>query len=271
MGNMMRGVRICNNLDSGHRGSPWEDSEEDTAVALGDYPPPDVSEPIFRMGEKLGIVAQEGYWRKVRSLQTGKENFIPGIHVARVYHGWLFEGVTRQKAEELLLLPGNRVGSFLVRESSAERGMYVLSVKHSIIRHYRISRLDNSWYYISPGLTFQCLEDLVNYYSDFAGGLCCALTSPCQSSRTAPPTDDPPVVTRRRLDRKERDGTRPTGTGGRDDGVLSYGIRNSVAAYLSFSECEEAQSTRAQSRREKGTSLCVLPEKSPANIGYGAL
>ncbi|XP_061616095.1 src like adaptor 1a isoform X3 [Phyllopteryx taeniolatus] len=218
------------------------------------------------MGEKLGIVAQEGYWRKARSLQTGKENFIPGIHVARVYHGWLFEGVTRQKAEELLLLPGNRVGSFLVRESSAERGMYVLSVKHGIIRHYRISRLDNSWYYISPGLTFQCLEDLVNYYSDFAGGLCCALTSPCQSSRTAPPTDDPPVVARRRLDWKERDGTRPPG-----DGVLSYGIRNSVSAYLSFSECEEARSRRAQSRREKGKSLYGLPEKSPANIDYGAL
>ncbi|XP_061616093.1 src like adaptor 1a isoform X2 [Phyllopteryx taeniolatus] len=266
MGNVMRGVRTCNNLDSGHCGSPAEDSEEDTAVVLGDYPPPDVSEPIFRMGEKLGIVAQEGYWRKARSLQTGKENFIPGIHVARVYHGWLFEGVTRQKAEELLLLPGNRVGSFLVRESSAERGMYVLSVKHGIIRHYRISRLDNSWYYISPGLTFQCLEDLVNYYSDFAGGLCCALTSPCQSSRTAPPTDDPPVVARRRLDWKERDGTRPPG-----DGVLSYGIRNSVSAYLSFSECEEARSRRAQSRREKGKSLYGLPEKSPANIDYGAL
>lgn len=40
---------------------------------------------------------------------------------------WLFEGVGRQKAEELLLLPGNRVGSFLVRESTTERGknMYI--------------------------------------------------------------------------------------------------------------------------------------------------
>lgn len=35
---------------------------------------------------------------------------------------WLFEGVGRQKAEELLLLPGNRVGSFLVRECTRERG-----------------------------------------------------------------------------------------------------------------------------------------------------
>lgn len=37
---------------------------------------------------------------------------------------WLFEGVGRQKAEELLSLPGNRVGSFMVRESSRERGEY---------------------------------------------------------------------------------------------------------------------------------------------------
>lgn len=35
---------------------------------------------------------------------------------------WLYEGVERQKAEELLSLPGNRVGSFMIRESAKERG-----------------------------------------------------------------------------------------------------------------------------------------------------
>lgn len=44
-------------------------------------------------------------------------------------------------------------------------GVYSLSVKHSSVKHYRISRLDNSWYYISPSLTFQCLEDMINHYS----------------------------------------------------------------------------------------------------------
>lgn len=44
-------------------------------------------------------------------------------------------------------------------------GVYSLSVKHMIIKHYRIFRLDNSWYYISPRLTFQCLEDMINHYS----------------------------------------------------------------------------------------------------------
>lgn len=44
-------------------------------------------------------------------------------------------------------------------------GLYSLSVKHMIVKHYRIFRLDNSWYYISPRLTFQCLEDMINHYS----------------------------------------------------------------------------------------------------------
>lgn len=43
--------------------------------------------------------------------------------------------------------------------------MYSLSVKHRSVKHYRIFRLDNSWYYISPSLTFQCLEDMINHYS----------------------------------------------------------------------------------------------------------
>lgn len=44
-------------------------------------------------------------------------------------------------------------------------GLYSLSVRHWQVKHYRIFRLPNNWYYISPRLTFQCLEDLVNHYS----------------------------------------------------------------------------------------------------------
>ncbi|XP_019751520.1 src like adaptor 1a [Hippocampus comes] len=260
MGNVMRGMSAWNKPDGIDSSSLGKDPEEDMVVVLADYPPPDVSEPIFRIGEKLGIVAQQGYWWKVRSLQTGKENYIPGIHVGKVYHGWLFEGVTRQKAEELLLLPGNRVGSFLVRESSTEQGAYVLSIKHSVIRHYRICRLDNSWYYISPGLTFQCLEDMINHYSEFADGLCCVLTSPSQSNRTAPPTAVPSVVMRRHVDGKKKDRPQVTSMGGQNDNMLSYGVRSSIAAYLSFSECEEAQSMRQESRQKKSKSFYVLPE-----------
>lgn len=64
----------------------------------------------------------EGGWWKAISLSTGRESYIPGICVARVYHGWLFEGLGRDKAEELLQLPDTKIGSFMIRESETKKG-----------------------------------------------------------------------------------------------------------------------------------------------------
>lgn len=260
---MMRGVsagtkRSTEILDNSVMGS-----EDDMVVVLQDYPSPEISEPIYRIGEKLQVVAKEAYWLRVRTVQTGKENYIPNSHVAKVYHGWLFEGVERQKAEELLLLPGNRVGSFLVRESSRERGLYSLSVKHRSVKHYRIFRLDNSWYYISPRLTFQCLEDMINHYSDSADGLCCALTSPCLSGTVQPPDTSPaapPVVMRRNFDWKKVDRNQLVSTESCSENMVSFGVRNSIAAYLSFSGDQDAARLKAENRKKKSKSLYEIPE-----------
>lgn len=46
---------------------------------------------------------------------------------------WLFEGLNRQKAEELLSLPMNRVGSFMVRESSRERGEHTHLQRNQVL------------------------------------------------------------------------------------------------------------------------------------------
>ena len=35
---------------------------------------------------------------------------------------WLFEGLGRDKAEELLQLPDTKIGSFMIRESETKRG-----------------------------------------------------------------------------------------------------------------------------------------------------
>ncbi|CAM9157574.1 unnamed protein product [Lampetra planeri] len=209
MGNMMRGGSAREQITRGTLDSSPKSSEDMMAVVLQDYPSSQISRPMYRKGERLSVIAQDTYWWRVRSLQTGKENYLPNSHVAKVYHGWLFEGVGRQKAEELLLLPGNRVGSFLVRECARERGAYALSVKHRTIRHYRIFRLDNSWYYISPRLTFQCLEDMINHYS--AG----------------------------------------QGTDSHSDSIVSYGVRNSIATYLSFSGNQDPAQMRADNRKKK--------------------
>ncbi|KAF3707525.1 Src-like-adapter Src-like-adapter protein 1 [Channa argus] len=268
MGNMVNGV-IAKKVNSENPDSCLKSSEEDIVVVLQDYPSPEISEPIYKMGEKLRVIAQEAYWWRVRSYQTGKENYIPNSHVAKVYHGWLFEGVERQKAEELLLLPGNRVGSFLVRESRRERGMYSLSVRHRIVKHYRIFRLDNSWYYISPRLTFQCLEDMINHYSDTSDGLCCVLTSPCLSIMT-PQSDAnpaaPPVVMRHNFDWKKVDRTQLVSTESCNDNMLSYGVRNSIAAYMSFSGTQNPTQVKAESRKKKSKSVYAIPENNFANI-----
>ncbi|KAL7381520.1 hypothetical protein ABVT39_007117 [Epinephelus coioides] len=273
MGNVMRGVSATDKVNKDNHDSSLKGSEDDMVVVLQDYPSPEISEPIYRMGEKLRLIAQEAYWWRVRSVQTQKENYIPSSHVAKVYHGWLFEGVERQKAEELLSLPVNRVGSFLVRESTRERGLYSLSVKHRIIKHYRIFRLDNSWYYISPRLTFQCLEDMINHYCDFADGLCCTLTSPCLSGVT-PPSDAapiaPPVVMRRNFDWGKIDRNQLVSTDSCNDNMVSYGVRNSIAAYLSFSASKDSAQTRAESRKKKSRSVYAVPENSLGTIDYEA-
>ncbi|TNN85818.1 Src-like-adapter [Liparis tanakae] len=268
MGNIVRGVSSTGkvNTDGSLKGS-----EDDMVVVLRDYPSPEISEPIYRTGEKLRLIAKEAYWWRVRSVKTQKDNYIPHSHVAKVYHGWLFEGIERQKAEELLGLPGNRVGSFLVRESARERGLYSLSVKHRMVKHYRIFRLANSWYYISPRLTFQCLEDMINHYCDFADGLCCALTSPCLSGMT-PPSDAspiaPPVVMRRNFDWKKVDRRQLVSTDSHSDNMVSYGVRNSIAAYLSFSGKQNNEQTRAESRKKKSKSVYAIPENGLGNIDY---
>ncbi|XP_071776302.2 src like adaptor 1a isoform X1 [Centroberyx gerrardi] len=276
MGNMMRGERAQGNANTDNFDSALKGSDDDMLVVMQDYPSSDITEPIFRLGEKLRAVSQEAYWWRVRSVQTGKENYIPNSHVAKVYHGWLFEGVERQKAEELLRLPANRVGSFMVRESSKEKGVYSLSVKHRSIKHYRIFRLDNSWYYISPRLTFQCLEDMINHYSDTADGLCCVLTSPCLSG-TAPSSDAapqaPPVVMRRNFDWKKVDRRELVCTGshsGTDnrDSMVSFGVRNSLAAYLSFSGGQDPAQQKMDSRKKKSKSVYVPPTTNLANLDY---
>ncbi|KAJ8415765.1 hypothetical protein AAFF_G00403220 [Aldrovandia affinis] len=220
-----------------------------TLVVLHDYPSSDIGQPIFRIGEKLTVMSEEGCWWKVRSVITGNENYIPNNHVARVYHGWLFEGVVRQKAEELLHLPGNKGGSFMIRESAREKGVYSLSVRHESIKHYRILRLPNNWYYISARLTFQCLEDLVNHYSDTVDGLCCVLSNPCLTLAVGNlnlTRQASPVVMRHNFDwqnvqRAEllKEGTQCSPRN--RDTLISFGLRNSIASYLSLVGSQDAK------------------------------
>ncbi|XP_051949185.1 src-like-adapter [Xyrauchen texanus] len=265
MGNVMKREEekrtASNSLDSVSK-------DCDSLVVLSDYPCRDISEPIFRMGDRLIGLSEDGCWWKVRSLQTGSENYIPNNHVAKVYHGWLFEGVERQKAEDLLSLPGNGVGSFLIRESQREKGVYSLSVRHRTIKHYKIFRMTNSWYYISPRLTFQCLEDMINHYCDSSDGICCVLSTPCLALSNPVPSstqEAPPVVMRHNLDWKKVNRSQLMSPGEMDaldnkDNMLSYGLRSSIAGYLSLTSIPNAG--QSKDRKKKSKSVYVMPDHS---------
>ncbi|KAJ8354246.1 hypothetical protein SKAU_G00218130 [Synaphobranchus kaupii] len=250
-------------------------TDSDTMVVLHDYPSPYISQPIFRIGEKLRVISQVDCWWKVHSITTGNENYIPHSHIAKIYHGWLFEGVIRQKAEELLNLPGNRVGSFMIRESTKEKGVYSLSIRYRSIKHYRIFRLPNNWYYISPGLTFQCLEDLVNHYTDTADGLCCVLSAPCLALATGNfdlTNQAPPVVMRNNFDwqnvqrselLKERTQCSPENF--ERDSLISFGVRNSIASYMSL---VKSQDTKQKGwHKKKNKSIYTFPDNQLGKVG----
>ena len=256
--------------------SSSEGLESDFLAVLTDYPSPDISPPIFRRGEKLRVISDEGGWWKAISLSTGRESYIPGICVARVYHGWLFEGLGRDKAEELLQLPDTKIGSFMIRESETKKGFYSLSVRHRQVKHYRIFRLPNNWYYISPRLTFQCLEDLVTHYSEVADGLCCVLTTPCLAQNIPAPTSHPspctspgsPVTLRQKTFDWKRVSRLQEGSEGAenplrvDESLFSYGLRESIASYLSLT----GDDSSSFDRKKKSLSLMYTGSKRKSSF-----
>ncbi|KAM6171256.1 src-like-adapter isoform 2-T2 [Erethizon dorsatum] len=201
--------------------------ESDFLAVLSDYPSPDISPPIFRRGEKLRVISDEGGWWKAISLSTGRESYIPGICVAKVYHGWLFEGLGRDKAEELLQLPDTKVGSFMIRESETKK--------------------------------------------EVADGLCCVLTTPCLAQSTpssAARAPSSPVTLRqktfdwKRASRLQED---PQGAGsplGVDESLFSYGLRESIASYLSLT----ADDAGPFDRKKKSVSLMYSGSKRKSSL-----
>ncbi|XP_039590851.1 src-like-adapter 2 [Polypterus senegalus] len=216
-------------------------------VALYDYPSGDAVEPTIRVGQTVTILAEEGEWWRVRSA-SGKEGYIPNTYAAKVFHRWLYEGISRQKAEELLLLPPNQAGSFLIRQSQTRKGAYSLSVRRTnnvftdTVKHYKINKLDNGWYYISPRLTFPSLKDMVDFYGEMKEGICCTLTEPCciQGSNNVPVQNVPePVIVRKpTINWKEVDSSMLFNKDkeNSDDTLLSEGLREAINSYLFMTE-----------------------------------
>ncbi|XP_076027026.1 tyrosine-protein kinase Blk [Genypterus blacodes] len=166
------------------------ENEEVVYVAQHDFKPLNDSDLTLKKGEKVKVLQEKGEWWLARSLVTGDEGFIPCNYVVRAdtlnVEKWFFKDLGRRESERLLLAPGNKPGSFLVRESETCTGAFSLSVRDSVteredvVKHYKIRSLDNGGCYISPSNTFSNLQELVRYYSRIADGLCQRLTAPCK-------------------------------------------------------------------------------------------
>ncbi|XP_054475115.1 tyrosine-protein kinase Blk [Anoplopoma fimbria] len=144
----------------------------------------------FKKGDKLKVLQENGEWWVAKSVATGKEGLIPCNYVVREdtlkSEKWFFRDMSRRETERLLLAPGNKPGAFLVRESETAKGSFSLSVRDcapegDVVKHYKIRCLDKGGYYISPSNTFPTLQELVNYYSRTADGLCQRLYAPCKT------------------------------------------------------------------------------------------
>nr|XP_056700839.1 src-like-adapter 2 [Euleptes europaea] len=215
-------------------------------IAVWDFPSGQ-AEPILKMGEQLHLLSEDGEWWKVISVATGRHCHIPSNHVAKISYRWLYEGISREKAEELLMLPSNREGSFLIRKSQTRKGCYSLSVRHAqhggwdSVKHYRINCLENNWIYITSRLTFPSLQDLVDHYSDSRDGLCCRLQEPCfiqgSDSGLLPSLSKPVTVKQPNHNWQEINSSDLLSEGPLpEDSPISLGLREAISSYLLVTE-----------------------------------
>ncbi|XP_068598839.1 src-like-adapter 2 [Brachionichthys hirsutus] len=224
------------------------DRQDSVTVSLCDYPPFGRTELTVGIGEMLTILSDDGDFMSVRSTTTGREGCVPTNYTAKVKHGWLFTGVSRCRAMELLMQPDNQNGAFLIRESETNRDCLSLSVLWrtnsaylDCVKHYRVSRLQNGWVYISGGLTFPSLRCLVEHYSECADGLCSRLTRPCfirgldnaTESRPSPTTVRTPTVNWKDISRSMIFRKKRTQSG---NSLVSEGLREAITSYLQMTE-----------------------------------
>uniref|UniRef100_A0A8C4RTH5 Tyrosine-protein kinase n=1 Tax=Erpetoichthys calabaricus TaxID=27687 RepID=A0A8C4RTH5_ERPCA len=159
-------------------------------VALFDYTSRTPEDLNFKTGDKLEVLdkSYDEWWmaKALSGRSMGKQGYIPSNYVVPMQsmesETWFFTDTKRTDAEKLLMLPANKHGAFLIRDSESQKGHYSLSVlDENTVKHYKIRSLDSGGFFISRRVTFESLSDLVKHYSNVDDGLCVRL-------RKTPPT-----------------------------------------------------------------------------------
>ncbi|XP_053201988.1 tyrosine-protein kinase Fyn-like [Panonychus citri] len=177
---------------SGSHGSHGSNNQQ-IVIALYNYNAKDEGDLSFRKGDRL-IILDDGDpdWWLAKHKVTNQKGYIPRNYVvteAIETEEWFFGKISRREAEKLMLAGDLPRGTFLIRNSEQTAGAYSLSIrdwessKGDHVKHYKIKTLDNGGYFVTTRKTFPTLQDLVDYYSEGANGLCHALTKPCPKTK----------------------------------------------------------------------------------------
>ncbi|XP_056461310.1 src-like-adapter 2 [Gadus chalcogrammus] len=237
-------------------GLPACSADMNFVVSLHDFPCYGEAGFSLQVGERLSVVSDDGDFLMVKSARTGHEIYVPTECTSKVINRWFFKGLSRYKAEELLMQTHNCTGAFLVRESESNPDQYSLSVLKrpesylGSVKHYRISRIANGWFYIAQRLTFSSLQHLVQHYTEFTDGLCCTLDKPCfvlgsdNTSLTIPTERSVPLpLAIRRPTINWKDVTRSMLFRGNraesEHSLVSDGLREAISSYLYMTEINE--------------------------------
>uniref|UniRef100_H2Z0M8 Tyrosine-protein kinase n=1 Tax=Ciona savignyi TaxID=51511 RepID=H2Z0M8_CIOSA len=158
-------------------------------VAMFDYDARTKEDLPFKKGENLIILNSEGEWWHARSPTTGQTGYVPSNYLALAggleSEIWFFGKISRKECERTM--KQSQRGTFMVRESENDPGSHfeyffltlpIFSGAHSlsitdqveenrsIIKHYKIRKLDNGGYYITTRAQFTDLVELVNHYQN---------------------------------------------------------------------------------------------------------
>ncbi|KAK0140510.1 Protein-tyrosine kinase 6 [Merluccius polli] len=166
----------------------------DIYKAVFSYQSRDEREMSFREGDLFDVItSRDGDWWAVRKVDPDGRalgsGYVPGNFLKREEsvdaQPWYFGKMSRFEAQSHLMCPENKNGAFLVRLSQKGHVGYVLSVKQSRVKHFKVFQSDSD-FWVEKEHVFCSLADLVNFYQSHQFSTREPLGQPCKRMEPHP-------------------------------------------------------------------------------------